>query len=260
MQRRTLLRTSGGLLLWAAVPIGVPHGLAWGSERMSAHVEEDEFALQPTARHLRALRRLRIVWNWSIESGGPIVDWQMPYGSKDFDHDLRDLAGTQDKKAMDAFHLKVARAFFWALEHGELPEGRYTVAPWTNQSLHDYARDDFRGLPEDRVAALMAELPQLSPDGTFTITRAHRLLIKAIRFDWPAAPDVARDEDVLLVPLVHFKRPFGDMTAFEIDMAHIIGEEPPASDPHYNRLYLEMWPALQAFVQHAEIAVRPDEA
>jgi hypothetical protein len=65
---------------------------------------------------------------------------------------------------------------------------------------------------------------------------------------------------MLIVPIVHFKRPFGDMSAFEIDMARIIGQEPPASDPHFNRLYLEMWPALQAFVQHAEIPVRPDAA
>ncbi len=215
---------------------------------------------QPTARQLRALRRLRIAWTWAIESGGPMVDWQMPYGSKDFDADLRELAGTQDTKAIDAFHLDVARAFFWALEHGELTEGRYTIAPWTNQSMRDRLREDFGKLPEERIAAALADLPHLSPDGTFAITGAHRRLIKEMRFDWPGPPNAARADGMLLVPVVHFKRPFGDMTAFELDMARIIGQDPPSNDPHFNHLYLEMWPALQAFVQHADISTRPDAA
>jgi hypothetical protein len=53
---------------------------------------------------------------------------------------------------------------------------------------------------------------------------------------------------------VNFKRPFGDMTAFEFDMAEILGRRAPDSDqvdPELDRLYWEMWPALQTFVEHA---------
>jgi hypothetical protein len=55
---------------------------------------------------------------------------------------------------------------------------------------------------------------------------------------------------------VHFKRPFGDMTAFDVDMANILGlPRPPERglDPVLERLYWEMWPALQTFVEHARL-------
>ena len=55
---------------------------------------------------------------------------------------------------------------------------------------------------------------------------------------------------------MHFKRPFGDMTAFDIDMANILGRPRPPQhqlDPVLERLYWDMWPALQTFVEHATI-------
>ena len=61
--------------------------------------------------------------------------------------------------------------------------------------------------------------------------------------------------------VVNFKRPFGDMTSFDIDMARILGlPRPPGNDfdPSLWRLYAEMWPALQTFVEHAQISVRPE--
>jgi len=57
-------------------------------------------------------------------------------------------------------------------------------------------------------------------------------------------------------PVVHFKRPFGDMSAFEIDMAAILGlpsAKGDTIDPLLDRLYWEMWPALQTFVEHVQI-------
>jgi hypothetical protein len=67
--------------------------------------------------------------------------------------------------------------------------------------------------------------------------------------------------DWIPVPIVNYKRPFGDMTAFEIDMASILGlSRPPLADTPLDRqlsaLYWDMWPALQTFAEHATIATR----
>jgi hypothetical protein len=84
-----------------------------------------------------------------------------------------------------------------------------------------------------------------------------RRLLHELRVEWP-------DWQTIRIvagsgypaPTLHFKRPFGDMSAFEIDMAEILGlpqANGDTTDPLLARLYWEMWPALQAFVEHADI-------
>jgi hypothetical protein len=121
------------------------------------------------------------------------------------------------------------------------------------------AKQDLAGLPQERIEEVAGELPRLEPDGYFQFTDQHRRLLQHLRFEWPAAQHlgmVARGG--YPVPAVHFKRPFGDMTVLDIDMAEILELPPPAPgqlDPRLERLYWEMWPALQTFVEHAAIEV-----
>jgi hypothetical protein len=231
---------------------------------------------------VQALRKLRFAWNTIFESGGPIVDPWSPYGSENMAADLGPILGTRDKVAIARFHREVSSLLIWALKNGELAVADYWLAHLDNASMERRLRRElarYPGVPPERVEAIVAELPRLDPDGRFRFTDQHRRLLHELRLEWPDWQTMSIVADYMGIriagsgypaPAVHFKRPFGDMSAFEIDMAAIlglpnaIGEDVPGRvggtiDPLLDRLYWEMWPALQTFVEHVEIdlAARP---
>jgi hypothetical protein len=219
--------------------------------------------LRPDRRDLAAIRKLRFTWDNLVENGGPTVDPQAPYGSRDMTRDLGAIIATRDIKSIAKFHIEVARALSWALENGELPEGRYPLAHLDNATLEAAMMRGTEHLGAAQIAEIRSEIPRLDPDGTFMFTAAHRALLKHLRFGWPQPSLIFPRNGGQIVPAVNFKRPFGDMTAFDIDMAEILGlPRPPDNgkfDPAMWRLYTEMWPALQVFVEHATIPVIPGE-
>jgi hypothetical protein len=219
--------------------------------------------LRPDSRHLAAIRRLRFTWNNLVESGGPTVDPLAPYGSQDMRRDLGSIIGTRNITSVAKFHIEVARALSWALENGDLPEGRYPLAHLDNATLEAAMMRGTEHLSEARIADIRSEIPRLDPDGSFVFTAAHRALLKHLRFGWPRASPIFLGNGGQIVPTVNFKRPFGDMTSFDIDMAAILGLPPPSPggkfDPALWRLYTEIWPALQVFVEHAQIPVIPGD-
>jgi len=210
-----------------------------------------------SAKHIAALRRLRFAWNTQIESGGPVVDPWTPYGSESMADDLGPIIGTRDPVAIARFHREVSTVLIEALRNCDLPDGQYRLSHLDNAQMAQRLRRDLAGLPTERIEAVVAQLPRLNPDGYFHFTDQHRRLLRELRFEWP-------DQQIMWivarsgypVPAVHFKRPFGDMTAFDIDMANILGRQRPPQhqlDPVLERLYWDMWPALQTFVEHATI-------
>jgi hypothetical protein len=210
-----------------------------------------------TREHIEALRKMRFVWDARIESGGPVVDPFTPYGSKSMAADLGPIIGTRDRVAIAKFHREVSEVLIRALDKCALAPGEYRLAHLTNSVMQQRLRQDLAGLPQQRIEEVVGELPRLEPDGNFRFTDEHRRLLQHLRFEWPTAQHlgtVARGG--YPVPAVHFKRPFGDMTAFDIDMAEILGLPPPDPgqlDPRLEHLYWEMWPALQTFVEHVTI-------
>jgi hypothetical protein len=216
--------------------------------------------LRPDRLHLMAIRKLRFTWDPLVESGGPIVDPLRPYGSADMADDLGPIIGTRDMVAVARFHVEVGRALAWVLENGTLPEDRYPLAHLDNASIERAMMRGTQHLSEAQIAELQSEIPRLDPDRTFMFTTAHRKLLENLRFGWPPPGLLALFPrwGGQVVPIVNFKRPFGDMSAFDIDMAAILGLPPPARnakfDPALWRLYTEMLPALQAFVEHAQFA------
>ena len=222
--------------------------------------------LRPDTRHLAAIRKLRFTWDTMVESGGPIVDPQRPYGSRQMADDLAPIIGTRNIAAIAKFHIEVARGLSWVLENGVLPEGRYPLARLDNTAMESAMMRGTEHLSEAQIAQFRSEVPRLEPDRTFLFTSAHRALLKQLRFGWPRPSliSIFPAWGGQIVPIVNFKRPFGDMSAFDIDMAAILGLPRPADngkfDPVLWRLYTEMLPALQVFVEHAEVAVVPDDA
>jgi hypothetical protein len=262
--RRWLL-VAAALLSVSALLEGVGLYRRWKVQSIyeRAASSDDDGQRQPDERHLKAIRKLRFIWDPLVEGGGPIVDPYRPYGSAALADDLAPILGTRDEVAVAAFHVEVAAALSWALKHGELEVGRYPLAHLTNAEIERALGRELRGLPPERIAAIVKERPRLDPDGTFLFTREHLLLIRHLRFGWPDRNMLALFDNRywIPVPIVNYKRPFGDMTAFEIDMAEILGlPRPPLNDTpldqQLSNLYWEMWPALQVFVEHASIATR----
>jgi len=215
-----------------------------------------------SAKHIAALRQLRFAWDTRIESGGPVVDPWTPYGSESMAGDLGPIIGTRDLVAIARFHREVSTVLIEALEKCDLADGQYRLCHLDNARMEQRLRRDLAGLPTERIEAVVAQLPRLNPDSHFEFTDQHRRLLRELRFEWPDRRKmwiVARSG--YPAPTMHFKRPFGDMTAFDIDMANILGRPSPPEnqlDPVLERLYWEMWPALQTFVEHA--AIRTGEA
>lgn len=249
-------------MIWLLIPtVAALAWLSWTGWRWEAarriYADPDNPALTITPKHVEALRKLRFAWNTGIESGGPVVDPLTPYGNADITADLGPIIGSTDRVAIARFHREVSTLLIWALQNCALADGQYRIADLDNASMERRLRLDLAGLPAERINSVVAELPRLEPDGEFHFTNQHLRLLHELRFEWP-------DSEIMWivagtgypVPAVHFKRPFGDMTAFEIDMAAILGLPRPGTDRidrMLNRLYWEMWPALQVFVQQVKI-------
>lgn len=246
-------------MIWVMLALAVLAWPAWQAWRWELARRVYDYPMTPmptiTAQHIAALRKLRFAWNTRIESGGPLVDPLAPYGSADMSRDLGSIIGTRDRLAIARFHREVAAVLIWALDSREIPPAVYRLAHLDNATMQERLRRELAGLPSERVEQLAANLPRLEPDGYFRFTDQHRRLLRKLRFEWP-------DPQIIgfvagsgyPVPTVHFKRPFGDMTAFEIDMAAILGlPRPNAGDPLLDRLYWDLWPALQAFVENVAI-------
>ncbi|MGY3589216.1 hypothetical protein ACVIGB_001827 [Bradyrhizobium sp. USDA 4341] len=248
-------------LIWLVPILAALAWLAWTAWRWQAerqiYADPASPALTITPKHVEALRKLQFAWNARIESGGPVVDPMAPYGSADMAADLGPIIGTRDRVAVARFHREVSALLIRALQNCDLADGQYKLGHLDNATMERRLRQELVGLPDVRMAAVVAELPRFEPDGTFQFTSRHLRLLHQLRFEWP-------DSEIMRIiagsgypaPAVHFKRPFGDMTAFEIDMAAILGMPRPGNDhvdPVFNRLYWDMWPALQTFVQQVKI-------
>jgi hypothetical protein len=264
--RRSWLTLVGIIVIVAGVA-GVRQ--AWQYRRLYsiydelAKSDDQDEPMRPTSRHLSAIRKLRFTWEDRIESGGPVVDPHAPYGSAHIADDLGPIIGTRDLVAVAMFHIEVARALAWALENGELPAGRYRLAHLDNAALERIMVRHAQRLSDAEILQLRSDIPRLDPDGTFMFTTAHRRLLANLRFGWPHYPILAIFPGGQLAPIVNFRRPLGDMS-FDIDMARILGLPGPQTrtdfDPALWRLYVEMLPALQTFVEHAQISVAADQA
>ena len=258
-------------MIWLILTLALlawPVWAAWRWELVRrVYTSQEPPAQTITPKHVQALRKLRFAWNTAIESGGPVVDPLTPYGSENLAADLGPILGTRDKVAIASFHREVSSLLIWALKNGELAEGDYRLSHLDNASMQGQLRRElgrYPGLPSEQVEAILAEVSRLNADGQFRFTDQHRRLLRELRPEWP-------DRQIMWflagsaypAPAVHFKRPFGDMTSFEIDMAAILGlhAQDDTIGPLLNRLYWEMWLALQAFVEHAQIdrAARPPD-
>jgi hypothetical protein len=195
---------------------------------------EDGDALSITEADLVAVRQLPVMWS-PVESGAPAV--------YDFSKKQLTVSTMAYRRAM-----RVAEVL---IQLGDLAPGQYE---------YDSPLD-----PGDLVAQPFVQHRRAEVLGnrvTIQVTEAHLKLMRAAGTN--LVDEGGRDIGVEIDP----KRPYGDMTYFEIDMAEILGivaEGPPRADrpelrnftepqlQKFAELHEQMEPVLQVFLKHAEL-------
>ena len=212
--------------------------------------------LEITEEHLTLLRQARLSWD-SAERGAPMLDPRRPYGREDLLGQLSEVFGGGDIRSLARRHVEMYFVMTRALRHGALAPGRYPLgnvaAAQVRTTMHGYQASD-----EDLG---------LDADGLVTVTDDHLELLRAIEIRWPSGYDC---QDRLVVgeypaATADPKRPYGDYTFIEVDMARILGELPPGDgaaifepDPdlarRLQRLHWQMFVVMQVFLERMALA------
>jgi hypothetical protein len=208
-----------------------------------------------SGEHLSCIRSLRFIWVPHMESGGPAVDFEAPFGSRDAYSDLAKIAPGRNRSELKQLYADVMNRIPVFTETAKLEPGSYVLPPLIVLRLKEFMTNGDGGLRED---------------GSFSFTAEHGKLIGALRwwyigsdgfsFTFDAGPDLLPDADAgtWRAATVNFKRPFGDMTYFALDMARTLGMdlEPNSNELKENYLfglYEQMHVALQVFVMNAAV-------
>ncbi len=218
--------------------------------------EKEVFVLRE--QHVRLLRAAAVLWA-PIESGAPMVAYSprlvesdgIPYENvaRTAGLPLGSPPSEAEKRAIDVLVAELPRAFVAFMERATLAPGRYEY------------RNPLVGI--EHADGLLA--PSLSAHArettvAFELKPEHAKLLR--RGSWEGLEKGSMAGYMGLDP----KRPYGDMTYFELDMAEILGEPTPrdrdgrlapAQEARLGRLHEEMQAALQIFLQHAQLPAPP---
>lgn len=216
-------------------------------------------SLDITDAHLGLLRRARLTWD-GAERGAPMLDPDRPYGRADLLAQLSEVFGTDDADELGRRHVEMYCVLARALRHGTLAPGRY--APTNLQPAE--VRIALRGYGE-----LTGDVLGLDPDGRVIVTEEHLHLLRGIEIRWPSEYECGDRLDVGRYPAAAAdpKRPYGDFTFIEVDMARILGELPPAPESgpavfepspelaqRLQRLHWQMLGTMQVFLEQMALA------
>ncbi|MHC9291906.1 hypothetical protein ACRCUN_05530 [Mycobacterium sp. LTG2003] len=212
-----------------------------------------------TSKHISVLRQMRFGWD-GAERGAPMLDPKRPYGRTDLLAQLSEVFGSDDAHELACRHVEMFYVLARVLKHGELAPGRYALG---NVNPSDVRRA-LRGYPDVTDADL-----GLDADGKVAIGDDHLRLLRAIDIRWPSEYDC---EDRLAVgeypaAAADPKRPYGDFTFIEVDMARVLDvlPPPPVEGPavfepspelaaRLQRLHWQMLVAIQVFAEQANLA------
>lgn len=201
--------------------------------------QEQHFNL--TDDHIKLLREFVVIWDLS-EAGAPVIDPGRPYGSTDRYSDMARIVGltngiplsTEQKAILDQLYQDMTSAFEIALQHARLTPGDYSyqAAPEIDEETGDISAE-----PGKTV--------------TFHITDAHLKLLNGANGVWL---------EYWKTLGINSKRPYGDMTAFELDMANILdipvengGNLTLDQLDHLQQLHTDMLHTLPILLKHGTL-------
>jgi hypothetical protein len=205
-------------------------------EQMLDRLAQQERYFDLTQDHIDFLRTVTVQYDPDMENGATVLDF----------HAARTLPERIAARLWDHFILSKARkseleaSFEIFLAFAELGPGRYAIAP-------DDVTDDRPDTPE----ALRVTAPP-----KFQFTEQHLKLLNHANGRW---------DDFYDSLIIDPKRPYGDMTYFELDMADILGmpiqrdgkDEPkiaPAQQAIFDGLFGDLPVSLQTFLKYASIS------
>jgi hypothetical protein len=240
--------------LWcnARTECGLPDGAWFG---------DGSFEITPL--HLSLLRRARFSWD-GAERGAPMLDPERPFGRTDLLAQLAEVFGSDDAEELARRQVDMYFVIARALKHGALAPGRYALgnigAADVREAMRGYGGDD--GVTDADLG--------LDADGLVTLTDDHLKLLRDIGIRWPSEYDCEDRLEVGDYPAAAAdpKRPYGDFTFIEVDMARILGVLPPPPkggepaifDPspelaqRLQRLHWQMLVAMQVFAEQVVLA------
>jgi hypothetical protein len=214
-----------------------------------------------TSAHLSLLRQMRFSWE-GAERGAPMLDPERPYGREDLLAQLGEAFGADDAVELARRHVEMVFVLARVLKHGALSPGRYQLsnigASDVREAMRGYGGDD--GVTDTDLG--------LDADGHVAIRDDHLQLLRAIEIRWPSTYEC---EDRLRLgefpaAAADPKRPYGDITYIEVDMARVLGVLPPRTDgdsgafepspelaAHLQRLHWQMLVAIQVFAEQASL-------
>lgn len=225
-------------------------------------------SLEITSAHLGLLRTARLAWD-GAERGAPMLDPDRPYGRADLLAQLGEVFGTDDAHELGRRHIEMYCVLARALRHGTLAPGRYPLRNLQPAAVRSALRG-YGELSDDDVG--------LDGDGQAIVTENHLQLLRAIEIRWPSEYECRDRLDAGRYPAAaaDAKRPYGDYTFIEVDMARILGELPPVSgsavfEPgpelqhRLQRLHWQMLATMQVFLEQAALTpgvygLHPDSA
>ncbi len=198
------------------------------------------------ADHAKLIREWRVTWV-PVESGAPGIAAVGPFGRKV--HVLKRakrLLGSGDYTVAARTIAESGRILPAYLASVQLVPGKYPV-------------------PVDMVAFFSAPGTGVDADGMFTFRDAHATLLKAANWrqaDRQAIEAMFGRQNAWPMPYIDGKRPYGDLTCYQRDMASLLGEpyeidadgyavDDEDKDARMQALHYEMMAALQVFLTHA---------
>lgn len=196
-----------------------------------------------SAQHLSILRNLRVTW-LPVESGAPGLRQFLPFGANRTTRSLGfELIGRHDEVMLAKLMVETGQLLPAFCMRADLAVGKYAVPA----DMRDYFADPQTGV---------------SPDGTFDFREEHAVLLR--HFNWRM--DML-DPPCWPLPGVDGKRPYGDCSYFQIDMASHLGkpycigsddevQTDEARDAELADLHCQMLTALQVFLLHARLPDR----
>jgi len=207
-------------------------------------------AIPMSSQHAALIRLLRVLW-MPIESGAPGIDFEQPLlGGADTLAIARQALKTSDDALAIRRMAEVCRlAPSFVASGGTLAPGHYTLPAEMKEAF------DF---PESGVDA----------QGGFTLRAEHLTVLRAASWREANAQQleaVLREGDRYWpAPLIDGKRPYGDASFYQVDMARLLGEPyplnaqgyaitEPAKDARLKKLHYETFAALQVFLGHATV-------
>lgn len=140
-----------------------------------------------TSQQLALIRRMRFAWN-NAESGAPRLDTEQPYGSPDPLKDMADVFGEAPLEELARLYAGMTPVLNSFLQGAKLDPGAYEVE---GRTVH------------------------VGPD--------HLKLSKALRFSWDIDPLDGFEEGPWPGPAADPKRPYGNFTFFQREMALHLG-------------------------------------